>query len=273
MQLSLIDLIDATPDPEPAIPAAVLRSDILQALVRGRMFGAAIGDYLRSAHGYKLPPGQVPALIAEMTAEGVIVKSESLPTTYSLPEGPQEHVKRGKAKPKPKPKAEQADLDPVTTEQPKARACRSGKKGKVHLVEFNSDKAVCSFSPSGSSRWRETDALIECGKCLKAKGGCSVVGYFDCLEEPDELSLLPIPCEVCQAMGAEPSEAGFSHGVVWICKARGGLHVCVQRPGKEPSWAGWGTGLLEGYRWDTVRGCWVLPDGTTRDRSTQGERA
>jgi hypothetical protein len=84
-------------------------------------------------------------------------------------------------------------------------------------------------------------------------------------ESEDDEKLAPAPCGVCLAMGLE-ALAQHSHGITWICRARGGFHICTQRPGQAPNWSGWATGMLGGWRWDRAGYCWILPDGTRRSR-------
>ncbi|PKL76546.1 MAG: hypothetical protein CVV27_09720 [Candidatus Melainabacteria bacterium HGW-Melainabacteria-1] len=71
-------------------------------------------------------------------------------------------------------------------ELPRARACRAGKKGKVHLVECGAEKAICTFRPGYSSTgWRETDAIVDCPKCVLRVDRFQIVGYLEGLaDEP-----------------------------------------------------------------------------------------
>ncbi|MBT9547661.1 MAG: hypothetical protein IV090_19875 [Candidatus Sericytochromatia bacterium] len=72
-----------------------------------------------------------------------------------------------------------ADLEPPI----KIRNCCAGPKGKVHLVPYEAENALCNYRPlhHANSGWIESDETLGCDKCHKVAwaGNYRVIGYFE----------------------------------------------------------------------------------------------
>ncbi len=72
-----------------------------------------------------------------------------------------------------------ADLEPPT----KIRNCCAGPKGKVHLVPYEAENALCNYRPlhHANSGWIESDETLGCDKCHKVAwaGNYRVIGYSE----------------------------------------------------------------------------------------------
>jgi len=72
-----------------------------------------------------------------------------------------------------------ADLEPPT----KIRNCCAGPKGKVHLVPYEAENALCNYRPlhHANSGWIESHETLGCDKCHKVAwaGNYRVIGYSE----------------------------------------------------------------------------------------------
>jgi hypothetical protein len=156
-------VIDRPADP-PEISDHALSLAILQGLARGRMFASSIGSYVRSAYpGFKhVSSEQLLRVITHLQATGQILKSESLPTTYSLANGPQEMQKPKRTR---KPKAKKEPAAPAEPPIPCAICQAMGMEPSeamyrvfesgipTWICEARGGQHVARQQPNGSLSW------------------------------------------------------------------------------------------------------------------------